>query len=131
MQDLNPTEVQANTTQELTRALIRQVQSIESPIERAMEIIGDKYSVQIIDILTQFEPKRFVELEDQITGISPRTLSARLKHLERFGLISRLQFATIPPRVEYRLTDQGRALSSTLKELKVWANQYFPHTPVQ
>jgi DNA-binding HxlR family transcriptional regulator len=102
---------------------------IESPVERAMELIGDKYSFQIIHILYQFERQRFVELEEQITGISPRTLSARLKHLDRFGIIRRHQFPTIPPKVEYSLTDKGRDLAGVLNELQAWSNKWFPYKP--
>lgn len=104
---------------------------IESPVERALELLGDKYSFQIIHILYQFETLRFVELEEQITGISPRTLSARLKHLDRYGLINRKQYPTIPPKVEYTLTEAGRNLAGVLNELQVWANRWFPYQPGQ
>ena len=96
------------------------VQAIECPVQRAMELVGDKYSLQIIHVLIQFERQRFVELEDQINGISPRTLSARLKHLEQMGLILRHQFPTIPPKVEYELTDAGKELATVLSPLKHW-----------
>ncbi|MDX2083931.1 MAG: helix-turn-helix domain-containing protein [Candidatus Melainabacteria bacterium] len=103
---------------------------IESPMERAMELMGDKYSFQIIDILHRFEKQRFVELEDQISGISPRTLSARLKHLEYYGLILRHQFPTIPPRVEYSLTERGKDLAGVITELLRWTNTWYPFQPV-
>lgn len=113
----------------LNRLMHDGLHSVESPIERAMELIGDKYSFQIIYILYQFERQRFVELEQQITGISPRTLSARLKHLDKFGLIDRHQFPTIPPKVEYTLTDKGRDLATVLGELQIWTNKWFPYKP--
>jgi DNA-binding HxlR family transcriptional regulator len=113
----------------LNRLMNDSLHRLESPIERAMELIGDKYSFQIIHILYQFERQRFVELEGQINGISPRTLSARLKHLERYNLIERHQFPTIPPRVEYTLTEKGQDLAGVLNELQVWTNKWFPYKP--
>jgi DNA-binding HxlR family transcriptional regulator len=96
-----------------------------------MALVGDKYSFQIIQILSQFERQRFVELEAQVTGISPRTLSARLKHLERYGLIDRHQFPTIPPRVEYELTEKGKAMKPILGAIESWANTWFPYHPTR
>ena len=98
----------------------------ESPIDRAMELLGDKYSLQILHILQRFQCLRFVELEQRIPGISPRTLSARLKHLEKFALIHRRQFPTIPPKVEYALTERGQDLAETLKALEVWVDRWYP-----
>jgi DNA-binding HxlR family transcriptional regulator len=118
-----------DVTENLNRLMHAGLYGVESPIERAMELIGDKYSFQIIHILYQFERQRFVELEQQIPGISPRTLSARLKHLEKFRLINRHQFPTIPPKVEYELTERGRDLADTLKTLETWVNRWFPYTP--
>ena len=116
-------------TENLNRLMHPDLYDMESPIERAMELIGDKYSMQIIYILNQFDRQRFVELEHQITGISPRTLSARLKHLEKFRLINRHQFPTIPPKVEYELTEKGRDLAATLSNLEQWVNRHYPYSP--
>jgi DNA-binding HxlR family transcriptional regulator len=117
-------------TQDLNRLINDDIHQLESPVERAMALVGDKYSFQIIQILSQFGRQRFVELESQVSGISPRTLSARLKHLERYGLINRHQFPTIPPRVEYVLTEKGEAMKPILDTLESWANSWFPYTPV-
>jgi DNA-binding HxlR family transcriptional regulator len=132
--DADSTTIQADSslldmTENLNRLMHAGLYGLESPIERAMELIGDKYSFQILHILHQFERQRFVELEQQITGISPRTLSARLKHLEKFRLINRHQFPTIPPKVEYELTDRGRDLAETLRSLEAWVNRWYPYTP--
>lgn len=118
-----------DVTENLNRLMHAGLYSVESPIERAMELIGDKYSFQIIHLLYQLERQRFVELEQQIPGISPRTLSARLKHLEKFRLINRHQFPTIPPKVEYELTERGRDLASSLNSLETWVNRWFPYSP--
>jgi DNA-binding HxlR family transcriptional regulator len=118
-----------DVTENLNRLMHAGLYSVESPIERAMELIGDKYSFQIIYILYQFDRQRFVELEQQIAGISPRTLSARLKHLEKFRLINRHQYPTIPPKVEYELTEKGRDLAATLNTLESWVNRWYPYKP--
>ena len=126
-----PKEMDPKTLNEVTENLKRMMNpalyGVESPVARAMELIGDKYSFQIMYILYQSEQRRFVEIENQIQGISPRTLSARLKHLEKHGLINRHQFPTIPPKVEYELTSRGRDLADTLKAIEVWANRWYPY----
>ena len=119
----------SEVTENLNRLINPELYQVASPIERAMELIGDKYSFQIIYLLYQKDCQRFVEIEEQINGISPRTLSARLKHLEKYGLITRQQYPTIPPRVEYELTDKGQDLAATLNALEIWANKWFPYTP--
>jgi DNA-binding HxlR family transcriptional regulator len=109
-------------TEDLNRLINEEIHQLESPIERAMAVVGDKYSFRIIQILQHYGRQRFVELETQVTGISPRTLSARLKHLERYGILSRYQYPTIPPKVEYELTEKGRAMQP------VRAERWYPHT---
>jgi DNA-binding HxlR family transcriptional regulator len=94
-------------------------------IDQALAIVGDKYSLSIVDRLYQNNAQRFVELEQGVTGISPRTLSARLKHLEREGLLHRQAFATMPPRVEYTLTEQGMDLAQAVQRLAQWADKWY------
>lgn len=116
-----------NVTENLNRLMHGDLYGLESPIERAMELIGDKYSFHILHLLHQHERQRFVELEHRIPGISPRTLSARLKHLEKYRLINRHQFPTIPPKVEYELTERGQDLASTLMALQTWVDRWYPY----
>ena len=106
---------------------LEKLSSIECPIERAMELIGDKYSVLIVLNLAQFGKQRFIELEQAINGISPRTLSARLNHLEKYGVINRQQFSTIPPKVEYSLTDRGKEFRLVIDQISNWVNKWYPH----
>jgi DNA-binding HxlR family transcriptional regulator len=89
-------------------------------LEGALRLVGDKYSLQIIHLLLKNEAQRFVELENAVQGISPRTLSARLKHLEFQGLITRKAYPTIPPKVEYRATEKGQALGTSIQHLASW-----------
>lgn len=112
----------------LNRLIHDSLYKIESPIERAMELIGDKYSFQVLYLLQTEGKQRFVEIEKKITGISPRTLSARLKHLEKFNLINRYQYPTIPPKVEYELTERGAALSESMRCIEKWVDCWFPYS---
>lgn len=82
--------------------------------------VGDKWSVFVIMMLGD-GPKRFNELKRMINGISQRMLTLTLRGLERDGLVTRTIFPTIPPRVDYELTDLGRGLSRPVEALGKWA----------
>jgi len=82
--------------------------------------VGDKWSVFVIMMLFD-GPKRFNEIKRLINGISQRMLTLTLRGLERDGLVTRTVFPTIPPRVDYELTDLGRGLSEPVKSLGQWA----------
>ncbi|MGJ4885859.1 winged helix-turn-helix transcriptional regulator [Bradyrhizobium sp. HKCCYLRH3059] len=85
--------------------------------------VGDKWSVFVIMML-QDGPKRFNELKRLVGGISQRMLTLTLRGLERDGLVTRTVFPTIPPRVDYELTDLGRGLSQPVQALGQWAMQH-------
>jgi len=82
--------------------------------------VGDKWSVLVI-MLLQDGPRRFNELKRMINGISQRMLTLTLRGLERDGLVTRTIYPTIPPRVDYALTDLGRSLAQPVKALGEWA----------
>ena len=67
---------------------------------------------------------RFCELERSLSGISPRTLSLRLRALEEEGIVERQTFPEVPPRVEYALTDKGRALLPIIEDMRAWGAQW-------
>jgi DNA-binding HxlR family transcriptional regulator len=71
-------------------------------------------------------PKRFNELKRMIGGISQRMLTLTLRGLERDGLVTRTVFPTIPPRVDYELTDLGRGLARPVQVLGKWAFEHLP-----
>ena len=81
--------------------------------------VGDKWSVFVIMMLGD-GPKRFNELKRLVGGISQRMLTLTLRGLERDGLVTRTVFPTIPPRVDYELTDLGRGLCHPVKALGEW-----------
>jgi DNA-binding HxlR family transcriptional regulator len=84
-----------------------------------MDRIGDKWSVTVICRLDD-GPLRFNALRRAVDGITQRMLSATVRRLERDGLISRTVEATVPPSVEYALTERGRSLHAILADLVTW-----------
>lgn len=92
-------------------------------IAAAMSIIGNKWTALIIRDLYS-GPKRFCQLEKSVGNINPRTLSQRLDHLERSGIISKTSFSLVPPRTEYRLTTKGRDLIPILKQMAIWGKKH-------
>ena len=85
--------------------------------------VGDKWSVFVIMMLFD-GPKRFNEIKRMVAGISQRMLTLTLRGLERDGLVTRTVFPTIPPRVDYELTDLGRGLSQPVIALGMWAKEH-------
>lgn len=88
-------------------------------------MIGDQWSLLILRELFFQEPRRFRDLED-LLGISPNTLSARLKKLEDAGIIRRQMYSAHPPRADYLLSDAGRALGPVLDALFDWGGAHTP-----
>ena len=87
--------------------------------------IGDKWSVLVIMLLGD-GPRRFNEIKRMVGGISQRMLTLTLRGLERDGLVTRTVFPTIPPRVDYELTELGRSLKQPVEHLGSWAFEHLP-----
>jgi DNA-binding HxlR family transcriptional regulator len=85
--------------------------------------VGDKWSMFVIMLLGA-GPRRFNEIKRMVGGISQRMLTLTLRGLERDGLVTRTVFPTIPPRVDYELTDLGRGLWQPVKALGKWVNDH-------
>src|ERR1700738_4305662 len=85
--------------------------------------VGDKWSVFVIMLLGD-GPRRFNEIKRMVGGISQRMLTLTLRGLERDGLVKRTQFQTIPPRVDYELTQLGRSLWDAVEPLGAWARAH-------
>ncbi len=85
--------------------------------------VGDKWSVLIVALLGD-GPRRFNEIKRQVGGISQRMLTLTLRGLERDGLVTRTVFPTIPPRVDYELTELGRSLWKPIEALGGWAREH-------
>ncbi len=93
------------------------------PIARTARLIGDTWTLLIVRDLMRGH-KRFGELEESLSGISPKTLSQRLKMLEAAGVITRQAFAEIPPRVEYALTEKGQALIPIIEAMQEFGERF-------
>lgn len=92
-------------------------------IEKALDVLQGKWTFLILRDL--FEgTRRFGELRKSLHGISPKTLSERLKGLEEKGIIKRTAYPTIPPMVEYSLTEKGSSLKPIIKEMKLWGSKW-------
>jgi DNA-binding HxlR family transcriptional regulator len=87
------------------------------PVDQTARVIGNKWTPLIIRDLAG-GLKRFNELERSLEGISPKTLSERLRRLEAEGMVSRRCFAEVPPRVEYTLTEKGHALVPIIESMR-------------
>jgi len=94
------------------------------PVARTLEIIGDRWTILIVRDLLLKGQRKFLDFELSLTGISPNTLSARLKILEEAGLIQRRLYEQYPPRAEYLLTDKGRELGPVLRALRAWGEKH-------
>ncbi len=96
----------------------------DCPVARALDVIGERWSLLILRDLFRKGPLRFQQLEAGLEGVAPNTLSARLKALEAKGVIGMRLYEKHPPRYEYFLTDKGKALGPVLKALHNWGEQY-------
>jgi DNA-binding HxlR family transcriptional regulator len=90
------------------------------PVTEVLSRIGDKWSVLVVMYLGT-GPWRFNEIRRAINGISQRMLTLTLRGLERDGLVTRTVFPTIPPRVDYELTELGHSLRAPIEALGRWA----------
>jgi DNA-binding HxlR family transcriptional regulator len=93
------------------------------PVCRTAEIISGKWTLLIIRDLAE-ESRRFCELERSLDGISPRTLSLRLRALEEQGILVRKTFPEVPPRVEYALTEKGTALVPLIEDMRTYGRRW-------
>lgn len=93
------------------------------PVCRTAEIVCGKWTLLVIRDLAE-GASRFCELERSLEGISPRTLSLRLRALEEEGVVVRNTFPEVPPRVEYALTEKGRALVPLIEDMRRYGRRW-------
>jgi DNA-binding HxlR family transcriptional regulator len=94
------------------------------PVARALDVIGERWSLLILRDLLRKGPQRFQDFEQGLPGLAPNTLSARLKALETQGVIAARLYERHPPRYEYFLTEKGEALGPVVKALRAWGDQH-------
>ncbi len=95
----------------------------DCPMRDVLDRIGDKWSVLVVRLLSD-GPRRFSELRRAIDGISQRMLTLTLRQLERDGLVTRTVHASVPPRVDYALTEVGLTLRGPLTALAEWSEAH-------
>jgi DNA-binding HxlR family transcriptional regulator len=93
------------------------------PVCRTAEIVCAKWTLLLVRELGE-GCSRFCELERSLTGISPRTLSLRLRALEEEGIVERQTCAEVPPRVDYTLTEKGRALLPIIEQMRAYGERW-------
>jgi len=97
---------------------------LKCPVARTLDIIGERWTILMLRDLLLQGPRKFQDFQESLSGISPNTLSARLKRLERHGIVTRRFYEEHPPRAEYVLTDKGRQLGPALKALLEWGKKH-------
>ena len=95
----------------------------DCPVCRTADIVCAKWTMLVIRDLAEGR-SRFCELERSLEGISPRTLSLRLRLLEEEGVVARRTFPEVPPRVEYALTEKGRALVPIVESMRAYGREW-------
>ena len=95
----------------------------DCPVVRTADIVCGKWTLLVIRDLAEGR-SRFCELERSLAGISPRTLSLRLRALEEEGIVERQTYAEVPPRVEYTLTAKGRALIPIIDGMRAYGARW-------
>ena len=99
------------------------MQNSDCPVCRTADIVCGKWTLLIIRDLAEGRA-RFCELERSLLGISPRTLSLRLRALEEEGMVARRTYPEVPPRVEYALTEKGRALIPIIESMRAYGREW-------
>ena len=94
------------------------------PIDNTFKIIGKKFTVHILRNMTKLGQNRFNQFLDSVEGINPKTLSARLREMERNGIIEKRVYTGTPVKIEYVITKKGLALNPILESMAVFSMQY-------
>jgi DNA-binding HxlR family transcriptional regulator len=111
------------TNTEHERTMLPVHVSAQCSVAATGEIVGSKWTVLIVHDLSE-GPRRFTELEHACAGISPRTLAERLRWLEAEEIVVRHSYAESPPRVEYELTEKGRALQPIIDAMREFGHTW-------
>jgi len=109
--------------QQITETDLLKINALNCPIRDVLEILGGKWAFSIVYALLDGK-KRFKELERSIEGINTRMLVKELKSMEANKIIIREAYATVPPTVEYTLTEKGKKLEPILAELYKWGKEF-------
>jgi len=120
--------IKAPTTDALVDAEDPRTESIGCPVARTANLFSNRWTPLILRDLAD-GPRRFGALQRSLVGISPKTLSERLKRLEESDVVARTCYAEVPPRVEYCLTDKGHALLPIVEAMRVYGATWLSEEP--
>src|SRR5262249_27306938 len=104
--------------------MARSYRQDDCPVARALDVIGERWSILILRDLLRQGPRRFHDFQESLKRVAPNTLSSRLKTMEAPGLIGRPAHGDHPPRLEYYLTNKGKSLGPVLKALRDWGRRH-------
>lgn len=96
---------------------------LEQLVQDVIGRVADKWTMVVIELLTEAGELRFSEIEDRVPGISQKMLSHCLRGMEREGLVTRTVYPEVPPRVHYKLTNLGLSLGAAFCGVWIWAEQ--------
>ena len=130
--DHKESEEGAMKTKKDRKALLQSLKECDTPVDAKVEAlvaeligrVADKWTMLIIEALTQHGEVRFTRLREMVPGISYKMLTQTLRLLEREGLVARTVHPVIPPKVEYRLTNLGLSLSAAFCGVWIWAEEH-------
>jgi|SRR5688572_19737436 len=103
-------------------------ESLGCPVARTASLISNRRTPLILRDLA-IGPRRFGQLQKSLIGVSPKTLSERLKRLEEASVVERACFAEVPPRVEYTLTEKGHALLPIIEAMRAYGVSWLDNQP--
>ncbi len=103
-------------------------ESIGCPVARTANLISNRWTPLILRDLA-LGPRRFGQLQKSLIGVSPKTLSERLKRLEEASVVARTCYAEVPPRVEYTLTGKGHALLPIIEAMRAYGASWLDDEP--
>lgn len=95
------------------------------PSRSILQLIGSKWAMLVICTLTH-GPTRTGALKRHIAGISQKMLTQTLRDLERHGIVQRVDYGQVPPRVEYKLTRMGESLNALVRQMEDWLVAHYP-----
>ena len=98
---------------------------VEALVNEVIGRVADKWTMIVLEILTEHGELRFTRLGDLAGGISQKMLTQTLRHMERDGLVVRTVHPVVPPKVEYRLTELGFSLAEAFCGVWIWAEKHF------
>lgn len=98
------------------------------PVSAYIDVLQEKWVMHIIRALLE-ESRGFNELGRVVGGVNPKTLSQRLEHLEKLGIVDRTVISTMPPRTEYALTEAGAELDEVIAAIDRWSRRHVDALP--